>query len=138
MIHPPGSDIPKKDPPGPRTLYILFPYPKTYKNPNFTPPNPQIDSEPPQNLALSPAECRMRLIAARWRFWQVPAISAAAGFPARENLIVFWDFPNCKFYDVKNRKKVHNYNINIADPTTLVRHRTEPSSPISDFGADPA
>ena len=88
--------------------------------------------------APSPAECQMRLIAARWRFRRVPAISAAARSPARANLIVFWDFPNCKIYDIKNRKNIHNYNVKIPHPTMLVRHRSEPSSRISDFGADPA
>ena len=65
MMHRPGSEIPQMDPPGPRTLHIFLPSPQTYKKLDFLPPNPQIDSETPQNLARSPAECRMRLTAAR-------------------------------------------------------------------------
>ena len=54
MMHRSGSYIPKMDPPGPRTLYILCPSPKTYKKPDFTPQKPRFGTKPPQNLARSP------------------------------------------------------------------------------------
>ena len=78
------------------------------------------------------AHCGSLAILADSRDLRGGSISRAREFDS------FWDFPNCKFYDIKNRKNIHNYNTNIPDPATLVRHRTEPSSPISDFGADPA
>ena len=51
------------------------------------------------------AHCGSLAILADSRDLRGGSISRAREFDS------FWDFPNCKFYDLKNRKNIHNYRI---------------------------
>ena len=78
------------------------------------------------------ARCRSLAILASSRDFRGVSISRAREFDR------FQGFSELQKLRYKNQKNIHNYNINIPHLTTLVRYRSEPSSPRSDFGADPA